>query len=810
MEKKERITERLHEGFRFKKLDWEDTTDLSAPTLNDSEWEAVTVPHDWAIGHDFEEDHDPSYSEVLADGILRPAKHTGRTGALPHVGCGWYRIPLDIPEESQGKRLELIFDGIMWESEIYLNGQRVGGNHFGYRSFSVDITSFARCGERNLLAIRAVVKPNCSRWYPGAGIFRNVYLVTRAEDSLAYCGIRTWIRDVSEEEATLMVNLFTDGCADSFEIELCAPEGGNVLSGRGLLVGKTGVYTAKVEMPELWSPDTPNLYTLRVKLFRQGKKTDSDQIRIGFRNCQFDANEGFSINGKSMKFQGVCLHHDLGVFGAAINYSALRRQLSIMQEMGVNAVRTSHNPPAPELLDLCDEMGILVIDEFYDEWRSPKVANGYAQYFDEHAEQDTAAIIHRDINHPSIIMWSIGNEMVELKDPDGWKLAKMLSDICHQEDPTRPTTAGMNNPLGAEANGFFDNLDIIGLNYCPHRYKVFHEKYPDKIFYGSETASCISTRGEYRLPAVVEMPTKPNSDLTVSDYALSSTGWSYHPDREFVAQEDNPSNLGEFVWTGFDYLGEPTPYYSQWPVRSSYFGIVDTAGIPKSRFYQYKSQWTDKKVLFVMPHWNFEGREGEKIPVHIFTNYDRVELFVNGQSMGVKEKSREVRDYGVNRIIEGNPDIARCRIVYEDVIYTPGELVAVALGENGEVLARTRVKTAGEPYTIKLVPERKTVTADGEDACFVRAYVVDRYGYVCPTASNLIRFKVEGAGELYATDNGDPRETDGYFRPDKKALNGVCVAVIKTVKGQTGTIGLRADSEGLVSSAATLFAQNEG
>ena len=807
LSKRERTAERLHEGFRFMKLDWEDTTDLSTPDLDDSTWETVDVPHDWAIGHDFLEDNDASHMEIDADGITKPIRHTGRTGALPHIGCGWYRLPLDLPAENKGKRLELILDGVMWESEVYFNGQLVGRNHFGYRSYAVDLTPYAKFGTRNLLAIRAVVKPDCSRWYPGAGIYRNAYLVTKAEDSIAYCGIRTWIRDVSRESATLTVNVSTEGCADSFEIELCSPDGANVLSGRGMIVGKTGVYTAKIDSPELWSLTKRNLYTLRVKTFVSGKKTDSDCVRIGFRDCRFDPQKGFFLNGEALKFKGVCNHHDLGVFGAAINLSALRRQLTVMQEMGVNAIRTSHNPPAPELLDLCDEMGFLVIDEFFDEWRIPKVSNGYAQYFDEHAETDTAAIIRRDINHPSVVMWSLGNEIGEIGEPDGWQVEKLLNDVCHREDPTRPTTAGLNRPLVAEKNGLFEHIDVVGLNYFPHHYKALHEKYPDKVFYGSETASCISTRGEYRLPAVVEMPTKPNEELTVSDYALSSTSWSYHPDREFVAQEDVPSNLGEFVWTGFDYLGEPTPYYSQWPARSSYFGIVDTAGLPKSRFYQYKSQWSDKKVLFVMPHWNFEGREGETVPVHIFTNYDRVELFVNGQSMGVKEKSREVADYGPNRIIEGNPDIARCRIVYEDVVYAPGELVAVALGENGEELARTRVKTAGEPYTIKLVPERKTITADGEDACFVRAYVVDRYGYVCPTASNRIHFRAEGAGTLYATDNGDPRETDGYFRPDKKVLNGACVAVIKSIKGRTGTVDLYADAEGLVSCAATVFAK---
>lgn len=800
-----RAVKRLHEGYRFLKADVDFTEDLSSPTLDDSAWEQVTVPHDWAIGHAFEETNDSSCQTIITDGIERPILHTGRTGALPTVGCGWYRLPLFIPSVSEGKRIELIFDGVMWESSIYLNGVLVGQNHFGYRSFSVDITPHVRYGKQNLLAVKAVVKPNCSRWYTGAGIFRNVYLVTRDPVSLCYCGIRTRTRDVSAESASLSVNLFADGAPDTFEIEICSPEGTNILSGRGMFVAGNGVYTAKVENPVLWSPESPLLYTLRVKTFREGRRTDCDEVTIGFRDCRFDPNEGLLLNGAPLKLRGVCDHHDLGPLGAAVNLSALRRKLTLLQGMGVNAIRTSHNPPSPELLALCDEMGFLVIDELFDEWRIPKVKNGYSQYFDEHAESDAAAVIHRDINHPSVFAWSIGNEVPEQKSKDGAETAKMLAHICHREDPSRPTTIGIDSPAAAEEGGFFDTVDLIGLNYKPYLYKSLHEKYPTKIFYGSETASCVSTRGEYKLPAVIESPMQKYEDLTLSDYGLSAPHWAYYPDRELCEQIDDPFIFGEFVWTGFDYLGEPTPYYTEWPARSSYFGIFDTSGIPKSRYYLYKSLWSSQKVLSILPHWNFEGHEGETVPVHILTNYDRVELFVNGSSMGVREKAKDTEPLGEHRIYEDFRDVSRCRIVFDNVTYAPGELVAIARGENGEELARARVKTAGQPYAVHLEPEKKYIAADGEDVCFLRATVLDRFGYLCPTARCTVRFHTEGAGVLCATDNGDPRDTAGYFSPERVTLGGSCVAIVRAAKGKTGNVDVYADSEGLVSAAATIF-----
>ena len=789
----ERITKRLHEGFKFKKLHIDEIDkDLSATCLDDSQWESVTIPHDWAVGHDFKREYDITYRTIWADGILKPIEQTGRAGALPTTGIGWYRIALDVPKESKGKLLELVFDGVMWECEIYLNGKLVGKNHFGYRSFSVDITDAASYGESNLLALKAVLKHDASRWYSGAGIYRNVYFVTKSQDSVAYCGIKTQI-DTKIDGSLAEIELSADTCGapDSVKFELTDKEGKTVLEGEG-----NGIIKTSLTSPKLWSLKDPYLYTLKVSTIKNGEVTDTDSVRLGFRNCLFTPDKGFFLNGKPTKIYGVCMHHDLGIFGAAINYSVLKRQISIMHEMGVNSIRTSHNPPAPELLDICDEMGILVMDEFFDEWRMAKVGNGYAQSFDEHAESDAVAVIRRDINHPSVFIWSIGNEIGEQKEADGGRMAKWLSDICHREDRTRPTTAGLNANVQAEENGFFDAIDLIGLNYKPHFYKEYHEKYPDKIFYGSETESCVSTRGEYKLPVVVESIAPCRQDLTVSDYALSSPQWAYYPDREFIAQRDE-FIFGEYVWTGFDYMGEPTPYYSEWPSRSSYFGIVDLSGLPKSRYWQYLAEWTDNDVLFVMPHWNFAGHEGEEIPVHIITNYDKAELFLNGKSLGVKEKVKNPEYNRAERIIKDRSVQSAYRIIF-DVPYEAGELLAIAYDENGNEALRRVVKTAGEPYEIRLEAERCEILSDGEDVCYVRAYAYDKDGNPCPTASNLVSFSAEGAGRIFGTDNGDQRETSGFFNPSRKLLNGACVAALISLKDRSGKLTLRAESEGLV------------
>ena len=798
----ERITKRLHEGFKFTKLPIEETDkNLSSPNIDDSDWESVTVPHDWAIGHDFKKEYDITYRNITADGITKPIEQSGRTGGLPTVGIGWYRLPLDIPAESEGKILELVFDGVMWECEVYVNGKPVGKNHFGYRSFSIDISNAVNYGKENLLAVKAILKYDASRWYPGAGIYRNLYFVTKAADSVAYCGIKTQIYTKADgSKADIELTVDTCGNPDSFNFKIVDKDGKIALESEGKK-------TCRVTLgsPHLWALEDPYLYTLNVHTVKNGEVTDTDSVRIGFRDCKFTPDKGFFLNGKPTKIHGVCMHHDLGIFGAAINYSVLKRQLTIMHDMGVNSIRTSHNPPAPELLDLCDEMGILVMDEMFDEWRLPKIENGYAQYFEEHAESDAVAVIRRDINHPSVFIWSIGNEVEEQKHSDGAQVAQWLTDICHREDRTRPTTGGFNFYPHAEENGFFDAVDLVGLNYKPHLYKKLHEKHPEKIFYGSETESCVSTRGEYKFPVEVEPNAPHRKDITVSDYALSSPPWAYYPDREFVAQKDE-FVFGEYVWTGFDYMGEPTPYYCEWPARSSYFGIVDLSGLPKSRYWQYMAEWTDKDVLFIMPHWNLEGHEGEEIPVHIITSYDKAELIVNGRSYGIREKVKDPEYNQYDRVIIDRSVISAYRIIF-DVPYEAGELIAIAYDEKGNEAMRRVIKTAGKPYAVKLEAERSEITADGEDVCYLRAYILDKDGNLCPTASNTINFSLEGAGRIYGTDNGDPRETVGYFNPQRKVLNGICTAAVISKKGELGNIKISAVSEGLMPAKTTIVAK---
>ncbi|MBQ7293362.1 MAG: beta-galactosidase, partial [Clostridia bacterium] len=461
----ERIIKRLHDGFKFIKLPIKEIEkNFSSPELDDSAWESVTVPHDWAIGHDFKKEYDITYRNITADGITKPIEQSGRTGGLPTVGIGWYRLPLDIPAESKGKILELIFDGVMWECEVYVNGKLVGKNHFGYLSFTVDISDAVNYGGENLLAVKAVLKYDCSRWYPGAGIYRNLYLVEKARNSVKYCGIKTQI-DTAADGSSADIELTVDTCGnpDSFKFEIVDRDGNTALSGEGIKV-----CNVKLDRPHLWTLEEPYLYTLKVSAIKNGEVTDSDTVRIGFRNCKFTPDKGFFLNGKPTKIYGICMHHDMGIFGAAINYSVLHRQIEIMHEMGVNSIRTSHNPPAPELLDICDEMGILVMDELFDEWKLPKIENGYAQYFEKHSESDAVAIIRRDINHPSVFIWSIGNEVEEQKYSDGAQVAQRLTDICHREDRTRPTTSGFNFYPQAEENGLYDPVDRVGRNYKPH------------------------------------------------------------------------------------------------------------------------------------------------------------------------------------------------------------------------------------------------------------------------------------------------------------------------------------------------------
>jgi len=792
-----RHTERLAYDWRFRLYpDGQIPEEIRSPGFDDSGWDTVRVPHDWAASGEFRIENDCSYSAVSADGITRPIEHSGRTGALPIVGCGVYRRTLFVGEDARGQNLSLIFDGIMWESSVYINGKKAADCHFGYKSFSVDITDYVEYGQENLVTVTASVYEDCSRWYPGAGIYRNVYFVTKSASHIPYSGV--WVRQLEAANGKASFLLSVDYAGDEsvrLRAEILSPDG-NVAATveHGTYLGElSDIFT--ISDVQLWDIDSPALYTARVQLLdTDGNPLDETAVRFGARNVRFDPDGGCILNGRKIKLNGVCNHHDLGSLGAAVNVAALRRQLTLMREMGVNAIRTSHNPPSPELLDLCDEMGFVVMDEFFDEWYMPKVKNGYAKYFRQHAETDVQDVIRRDRNHPSIILWSIGNEICEQRDKEGWRAAMMLSDTVHRTDPTRPTTAGFNHSNEAFDHFLAHFVDVVGLNYKPHQYAKFHAEHPGMVLLGSETESCVSTRGVYHLPAEVDIPAKKHDDLAVSAYDLAAPGWAYYAERELAAQIDHPYVAGEFIWTGMDYLGEPTPYYSEWPSRSSYFGVVDLAGLPKNRFYAYRAAWTEHPVLHVFPHWNWEGMEGQTVPVHVFTSYPEAELFVNGKSCG-------------KRTFTDESEITRFRLMWNDVQYEPGEIKVVACDADGNPAAEKIIRTAGQPHHLVLTPERTSVRADGDDLVYIRASVVDKDGNLCPKADNRITFAVDGCGELLTTDAGDQRETESFARPDKKTLAGLLVACVRSIRGESGTITVHASADGLLSASAEVQAE---
>ena len=765
-------------------------TDFYSVSFDDSAWQTVRIPHDWAASGEFKIENDCSYREITADGITNPIEHSGRTGGLPTVGLGVYRVSVDIPEANKGESVLLEFDGVMWECNVYVNGKHAFFNHFGYKSFEVDVSNYIEFGTSNLITVAASVYNDCSRWYSGAGIYRNAYISIKKPTHIKFNGI--WLRqlEVADGKASYELSVEHTGKDDiKFRADVLSPSGEKLLQISSNENSGTLYQCFSIENVQLWDVDSPSLYTAEIHLLNEsGEELDFESVKFGARNIKFTADKGFFLNDRHLKLKGVCLHHDLGSIGAAVNKAAMKRQLLLMQEIGVNAIRTSHNPPAPEFLELCDEMGFLVIDEFFDEWNTPKVSNGYAKYFKDHAEQDVIDIIKRDRNHPCIILWSIGNEILEQREEDGWKAAKLLSETCHKTDPTRLTTAGFDYPVGAFKSRIVEYVDVCGFNYKPHLYKEFHEKYPNMIFMGSETASCVSTRGVYHLPANIAIPCNKHDDLTLSAYELEAPQWASYAEREFAAQDDFEYVCGEFVWTGFDYLGEPTPYYSEWPSRSSYFGILDLSGQPKNRFYGYKANWTNSPVLHIFPHWNWEGREGKIVPVHVYTNYYEVELFVNGKSYG-KEKlgDKSGGDLG---------EIERYRMMWNGTIYAPGEVKAVAYDEKGNIVAENVVRTATEPHHIMLTADKSKIDADGNDLVYVTATVVDKSGTACPHFNDRLYFSVTN-GELLATDNGDPRETESFARPDKRCLSGSCVACIRSVFGEKGKIKISVKGDNL-------------
>lgn len=755
--------------------------DAVSSDYDDSFWEDVIVPHDWAIGKPFDMRIDMQSVQVLEDGDKAAKTRTGRTGALPAFGVGYYRTYIDSNEGMKGKRISIEFDGAMSLSKVYLNGKYVGEWPYGYSSFAFDVTDNWNYEGKNILAVRLENKPESSRWYPGAGIYRNVRLVVTDPVRVSHWGTYVTTPKVSSKSASVNIKTSVDNNTEDevdvrLESLLMNAEGELVkkVSSTRKIKGDKYIFeqALTVKSPVLWEIENPYMYSLVTNVYVGSIKTDTYITPIGLRSIEFDKDKGFFLNGRNVKIKGVCLHHDLGPLGAAVNYRAIERQLQIMQDMGCNAIRTSHNPPTPELLDLCDRMGFLVQVEAFDEWKIGKNQNGYNQLFDEWAERDLQAMIRRDRNHPSVIMWSIGNEVREQKDKNGAEVARMLTEICHREDPTRPVTAGFNNHNDAIKNGLANEIDLVGFNYKPFDYKKKHEQYPDFVIYASETASTVSTRGEYKFP-VKEKRGAYYEDYQVSSYDLEYPSWASTPDTEFEQQDDCEFIMGEFVWTGFDYLGEPTPYNEGTPARSSYFGIVDLAGLKKDRYYLYKSKWSDEPVLHLLPHWNWEERIGQKVPVFCYTNYPKAELFVNGKSMGVKQKNK-------------NSKYERYRLMWNDVVYYPGEIKVVAYDDKGEIAETRTIKTAGKTYKISTAVDRNTIKADGKDLAFVTVEVLDKDGNLCPKADNLLFFDVEGDISLKAVCNGDPTDQTSFSSTYMRAFNGKLVVVLQS-KNKAGS-----------------------
>jgi beta-galactosidase len=541
---------------------------------------------------------------------------------------------------------------------------------------------------------------------------------------------------------------------------------------------------------------------------------DQTVTRFGIRTIALDDGQGFLLNGRPIRFKGVCLHHDLGPLGTAVNRRATQRQLEIMKAMGANAIRTSHNPPSPEQLDVADELGLLVMDEAFDMWGRTKIENGHGKYFDEWGERDLRDMIRRDRNHPSVVMWSIGNEILEQDQEDGWKTARRLTAICHEEDPTRPVTAGFNKVDNAIRNGLVDEVDVAGFNYAAPRYAEILEKHPDWHVLGAETASTVSSRGVYHLP-IEKYEKHPSRQIT--SYDIVAPPWAYAPDVEFMALDRAPKVLGEFVWTGFDYLGEPTPYYmwneppdpNDWPARSSYFGTVDLAGFPKDRYYLYKSRWTSEPLVHLLPHWNWEGHEKDAIPVHVYTNAEEVELYLNGASLGRKRRGAPMVAIPVGEKVGGEGMLlTRYRMAW-DAPWEPGTLRAVAYSGGREV-ASTEVHTAGKPKRIALVPDRTRLAADGRDLAFVTARILDDDGNPCPRADNLVRFEVEGVGRRVAVGSGNPATLEPFQADERRAFGGLALLIVKSERARPGTIHIRARSKGLRSARTTLITTASG
>jgi len=775
--------------------------------FDDSSWERVDLPHDWAIKGPFYEGWN--------------AEVGGGMGRLPSPGVAWYRKKLDIPESDIGKSIFLDVDGAMSYAMVWLNGHLVGGWPYGYASWRLDLTPYLVSGSENQLAIRLDNPPNSSRWYPGGGIYRNVWLTKTSAVHVAQWGTFVTTHDVSSASATIDQEVTIDNdskdnatvkvITEIYALDTVGDKTGEAVIGfeplgTSVSAGESAQLKAAVilENPHLWGPpptQTPNRYVAVTTLWQNDEPIDRYESPFGIRSLRFDPDSGIYVNGEHIYIKGVNQHHDLGALGAAFNTRAAERQLKTLREMGCNAIRMAHNPPAPELLELTDRMGFLVIDEIFDSWERKKTPLDFHLIFPDWYEPDVRAFIRRDRNHPSVIIWSLGNEVGEqYTGAEGVVVAQRLHDIAADEDPTRPTITSMNfvkpdMPLP----GVFD---AIGLNYqgegirnapaysglrgisTPPLYPAFHKKFPDKIVISTENAAALSTRGTYTFPVTDEVSAPVKDGFggdqkiqEVSAYELYTAPFGSSSDKVFTSLDKHPYVAGGFVWSGWDYLGEPTPYYS---ARSSYYGVIDLAGFRKNRFYLYQSHWRpDMPMAHILPHWNWPDRVGKVTPVHVFTSGDEAELFLNGKSLGRKKKGEY--EY---------------RLRWDDVVYEPGELKVVAY-KNGKKWAEDVVKTTDKPAKLEASVDRATIQADGKDLACVTVKVTDENGLTVPNASDQIEFIIEGPGEIVATDNGDPTDMVAFPSHQRKAFNGLVLGIIRTKKGEPGAITVTAKSEGL-------------
>ncbi len=759
--------------------DWKfqhgDAPGAEALKFDDSAWRKLNVPHDWSIEGEFSDKN--------------PATVGG--GALPG-GIGWYRKSFQVSPGDLKRSVFIDFDGVYQNSEVWINGHSLGKRFYGYSSFRYELTPYLNSGE-NVIAVKVdnSKQPN-SRWYSGSGIYRNVWLVTTGKIHVDHWGTFVTTPEITDALAKVKIthrikNNLKEGIDLLVTTAIIDPSGIEVASGK---MDTNGVkdsilstsFDFEVKNPVLWNLDSPKLYSSVTRIFADGNLVDSYTTPFGIRSFNFDVEKGFFLNGKPIKINGVCDHHDLGCLGTAINKRALERQIELLKGMGCNAIRTSHNPPAPELLDLADQMGMIIMDEAFDMWKMPKNPFDYHTVWDQMHKQDIQDLIRRDRNHPSVMMWSIGNEIPEQWDSTGVRIARELAGYVRELDTTRPITSALNNP---EPKNFLvksEALDLIGYNYHQNTFANFPKDFPGKKFIGSETVSALMTRGYYDMPSeeIRRWPAEkdwkgkmPNTDNTCSSYDNVSAPWGSTHEETWKVIKKYGFLSGQFIWTGFDYLGEPTPY--GWPSRSSYFGIIDLAGFPKDVYYMYQSEWTKKDVLHIFPHWNW--KEGQTIDIWAYSNADEVELFLNDKSLGIKKKQGD--------------DL---HLIWK-VPFAPGTLKAISRTGGKQILVQ-EVRTAGAPAKMIVTADRSEIKADGTDLSFLTVDLVDANGVMVPNADNLVKFKLEGSGAIIGVDNGDPVSHESFKAPQRKAFYGKCLVIVQSGE-KPGMIKLTASSEGL-------------